>query len=77
MVVSICFTNEHHWLPSNHHTGMEVCVWCKATRIARDAEQRRGAGADKQTCPACHGKKSYPINGHDAPCEWCDENGQV
>ena len=42
----------------------------------RRAAEHLRASENEQDCPACHGKKSYPVNGHDAPCEWCRENGQ-
>jgi RecJ-like exonuclease len=29
----------------------------------------------EQPCPACGGRGHYPVNGHEATCEWCQDTG--
>jgi hypothetical protein len=51
-------------------------LWCYHGLLVRDAQLRIGADDARQPCPACGDKGHYPVNGHEATCEWCQDVGQ-
>lgn len=50
----------------------DFCYWLES-----DAEQRRGADADTQTCPSCDGEGTGFEDGESWTCSICYGTGQV